>query len=86
MIPNPFLEEIKIKKREMSRKKAEKEHGQKKVRSAAARKRARTRTQMNEQAEMAIEHKLGKKLKAGKITQQEYDTEIEKIYKRIEYQ
>jgi ATP-dependent protease HslVU (ClpYQ) ATPase subunit len=68
------------------RKKADKEHSSKKVRSAAARKRAKFRTQENEMSEFNKEAKLSKKLKQGKITQKEYDTEIEKMYKRIEYQ
>jgi hypothetical protein len=57
-----------LKKRLMVRKKADKEHSKKKVRSAAERKRAKTRMQENEMKELAVEAKLGKSLKAGRIT------------------
>jgi hypothetical protein len=49
-----------LKKRDILRKKAEKEQGKKKVRSAAERKRARTRREDAEMVELNKEAKLNK--------------------------
>lgn len=75
-----------MRKRELTKKKAELEQGRKKVRSLAERNRAKNRRMDNELEELAQEEKLSKQLKTGKINQSDYDTKIEKIYKRVEYQ
>jgi hypothetical protein len=75
-----------LRKRELTKKKAELEQGRKKVRSLAERNRAKNRRMDNELEELAQEEKLSKQLKTGKINQSDYDTKIEKIYKRVEYQ
>jgi hypothetical protein len=74
-----------LKKRDLTKKKAELEQSRKKVRSLAERNRAKTRTMDNELEELGKEEKLAKKLKSGKLKQKDYDNQIEKIYKRSEY-
>lgn len=83
-MPN-FAEEKQLKKRDIVRKKAELEHGRKKVRSLAERKRAKSRQMENTLSELTEERKLQKKLKTGRISKNDYDTKIGKIYKKSEY-
>ena len=81
---NKILKEKLIKKRQFLRKKADKEKNKKKIRSKAERNRAKLRQMENLDMEMKIERKLEKKLKSGKITQEEYDKNMDKLDKKYE--
>lgn len=70
-------EEVKQGKRD----KADKEHRQKKVRSHAARQRAKHRDYDNELEALQDDVKLMKKLKTGKMTKAEYEKETERLDK-----
>ena len=67
------------------REKAEKEHKQKKVRSHAARQRAKHREYDNELGALQDDAKLMKKLKTGKISKAEYEKQTEKLDKSQMY-
>lgn len=69
----------------MLKKKAQKEQGKRKVRSFAERKRAKERQLTKEITELNKEKKLERKLKKGKITQEEYDQQMGDLYKKYEY-
>lgn len=73
-----------LEKRKITKKKAEREQGRKKVRSYAERNRAKQRAEQNLMTEVNYEEKLDRKLKAGRITQEEYDAALEKMYKKYE--
>lgn len=67
------------------KKRAEKEQSSRKVRSHAERKRAKDRQLDKEMNELNEEKKLDRKLRKGKITQDEYDEALEDLYKKHEY-
>jgi hypothetical protein len=73
-----------LQKRKALKKKAKKEQGRKKVRSFAERNRAKNRANENMMRELNFEERLDKKLKSGKITQQEHEEALEKMYRKYE--
>lgn len=73
-----------LKKKAYFRKKAEKEKRNKKVRSRAERNRAKMRESDNLDKELKREEKLARLLKKGKISEKEYDKELDKVNKKYE--
>jgi ATP-dependent RNA helicase DDX55/SPB4 len=72
-----------IKTKEVLRKKAEKEHSQKKKRSYCDRKKAKDKDFENEFEELRAENSLAKKLKKGLINEKEYEREVRRLDKRF---
>ena len=74
-----------IQKRKKTREKAQKEQKRKKVRSFAERNRAKKRNEENELKDLRREKKLEDELRKGKITKEEYEKQMEGIYRKYEY-